>query len=548
MSEKIEDFGRVIPGAAKHRAAAWLEKMDFMGEESLHTQPLSKAFPHPDYASLLEEGHSPLKLGLIRVIRENLPTRPRGNDAYAARNQAAWAAAVRQIRSACIVMLSDMNFDDERVEVIAARTSPTSAGQPNPILMKARAYAALGHGKSLINVGLRKTILWGQLHYVFGEKSDMKVPNASLTPEGALEKFIERMQHAPEEAAPKRKAARPKFYTTPLAGGAVALCSKLGRNGAVRLGQFESRVSAVQWLNANMEAATERVIKAREAIDFRRETNDPRNGPRRRTGDVTPDDFMEMFGFSGVQFGNYVEGARRQEDLNNTWDSLMDLAEAIECDPSSLSIGGKLALAFGARGKGGKGAAAAHYEPGETVINLTKGNGAGCFAHEWFHAVDNLVARQLGSSALSYHTQTSAFARVIASQPVCERSRQLDRYRSSDYYSTTIEMAARAFETLVIQRLAEKGISNDWLANVLDRKTYDALCVLQGKEGDLYPYPDGEAEIRRIEPALQSTIDDARKAGLLHELKSVPQPAPEEEITEDELEPHMEEDGQLRFW
>jgi len=61
-------------------------------------------------------------------------------------------------------------------------------------------------------------------------------------------------------------------------------------------------------------------------------------------------------------------------------------------------------LAFGARGKGGKGAAAAHYEPDTTgkvtddtvVINLTRENGPGSLAHEWFHAIDNYFARMRG--------------------------------------------------------------------------------------------------------------------------------------------------------
>ena len=49
-------------------------------------------------------------------------------------------------------------------------------------------------------------------------------------------------------------------------------------------------------------------------------------------------------------------------------------------------VDGSLGLAFGARGVGGKNAALAHYEPDTKVINLTKYGGAGCVAHEWFHA------------------------------------------------------------------------------------------------------------------------------------------------------------------
>ncbi|EBZ5140158.1 hypothetical protein EBP35_26220, partial [Salmonella enterica subsp. enterica serovar Antsalova] len=104
---------------------------------------------------------------------------------------------------------------------------------------------------------------------------------------------------------------------------------------------------------------------------------------------ATPEKFSDAFGFRGVQFGNYVEGARRQSDLNRAYDSLMDMADVLKVPPKALSLNGRLGLAFGARGKGGKNAAAAHYEPGQVAINLTKGNGAGSLAHEWFHALDN---------------------------------------------------------------------------------------------------------------------------------------------------------------
>ncbi|MEK9231620.1 hypothetical protein, partial [Escherichia coli] len=75
--------------------------------------------------------------------------------------------------------------------------------------------------------------------------------------------------------------------------------------------------------------------------------------------------------------------------LNRAYDSLMDMADVLKVPAKALSLNGRLGLAFGARGKGGKNAAAAHYEPGQVAINLTKGNGAGSLAHEWFHALDN---------------------------------------------------------------------------------------------------------------------------------------------------------------
>ncbi len=110
----------------------------------------------------------------------------------------------------------------------------------------------------------------------------------------------------------------------------------------------------------------------------RRETNNERTGEDYRKGkDISPEDFTKAFGFRGVEFGNWVEQGRRQHDLNRAYDALHDLANLINVPTQALSLNGELGLAFGARGKGGKRPAAAHYEPGSVVINLTKNNGPG---------------------------------------------------------------------------------------------------------------------------------------------------------------------------
>lgn len=53
----------------------------------------------------------------------------------------------------------------------------------------------------------------------------------------------------------------------------------------------------------------------------------------------------------------------------------------------------RLAIAFGSRGKGN---ALAHYEPSRAVINLTKMKGAGSLAHEFGHALDDMLGQRLG--------------------------------------------------------------------------------------------------------------------------------------------------------
>ena len=70
----------------------------------------------------------------------------------------------------------------------------------------------------------------------------------------------------------------------------------------------------------------------------RNATNRDRTGPERRKGDVSPEQFSDAFGFRGVQFGNYVEGPRRQADLNRAYDSLHDLADVLNV-PTMVVLG-----------------------------------------------------------------------------------------------------------------------------------------------------------------------------------------------------------------
>ncbi len=127
-----------------------------------------------------------------------------------------------------------------------------------------------------------------------------------------------------------------------------------------------------------------------------------RRGAARRDRDVRDSDFSEVFGFRGVEFGNWNNQTERQELLNDAYDGLIDLSDVLGIPPRAISLGGELALAFGARGHGLSGARA-HYEPTRPVINLTKENGAGSLAHEWMHALDHYLWRR-GNPSIKWKT------------------------------------------------------------------------------------------------------------------------------------------------
>lgn len=98
-----------------------------------------------------------------------------------------------------------------------------------------------------------------------------------------------------------------------------------------------------------------------------------------------PEDLIEVYGYRGVQFGNWVQDAAGLYHVLCSGNAHADLAKVLDLPHKSLSFYGALGLAFGARGSG---RASAHYEPVNNVINLTKINGGGSLCHEWAHALD----------------------------------------------------------------------------------------------------------------------------------------------------------------
>ena len=113
----------------------------------------------------------------------------------------------------------------------------------------------------------------------------------------------------------------------------------------------------------------------------------------RRGRSMTGQDFLNAFEFKGGEFGNWMSEKDRQASLNLGYEALYDLAKTLQIGLKDVSLGQALSIAFGARGSGN---AMAHYEPMREVINLTKMKGAGSLAHEWAHALDDIVGKRLG--------------------------------------------------------------------------------------------------------------------------------------------------------
>ncbi|EGB0046630.1 LPD38 domain-containing protein [Escherichia coli] len=510
---KIEDFGEEIKGAAKHRYAQLAEAMGKTLEDGEYaTQPLSKLFPKPDYARLEKEGVDSDTLAMMALYRSEIPTRT-------SRNMQKWISIVKSGREATAGMLEGKIPAAKLADMMDSKPGLRSMSDTWKLL---RTLSALQIDKAS---GYR--VRSGVYSFVGGKRYDPPQMMYSLRDSKGRDLFFSESR---DELLKKAKAYFDEQGSRERETPATSADDRItfdvyrhkasgdifigyGKNRQKLKGGFESARDAHDYVRTHRDELVNQVKALREVSreEQRNATNRDRTGPERRKGDVSPEQFSDAFGFRGVQFGNYVESPRRQADLNRAYDSLHDLADVLNVPTKALSLNGRLGLAFGARGKG---KAAAHYEPGEVAINLTKGNGPGALAHEWFHSLDNYFGRYDVStdgkitSGGDYMTEAQRAGRVfkdgryvdaeypvrqevydafkgvmkaINSSDMLRRSERLDGVRSKPYWSTDVEMAARAFERYVQDKARMAGVENDYLVNI--RKADDH------GQPDTYAYP-----------------------------------------------------------
>lgn len=234
-------------------------------------------------------------------------------------------------------------------------------------------------------------------------------------------------------------------------------------------------------------------------------THIEREGKNYRYGfHVTPRKWQDEFDFYGVEFGNWTSQKDRQVSLDYCYDALKDLASVLDIEDSDIAFEGQLSLAFGARGCSH---ASAHYECLRRVINLTKMHGAGCTAHEWFHALDHYVGRVCKVPDGKFATETQfqdmipeSFRLLVNSLKKDEFGNETDYYKGSKHFdkhfakdsygcwSSTVEMAARAFACYVKDCLGRKS---DYLIAHADSYEFEyddkCLCAIpQGEEREIF--------------------------------------------------------------
>ena len=247
-------------------------------------------------------------------------------------------------------------------------------------------------------------------------------------------------------------------------------------NKAVRQAEQIDRAgtSAEKYIKSQTQAAG--YVVQSEAVNLERSGGREVHGVT--GGNVTPESVAKHFSIGNVDFGKSMPQDERAEYLQKAGGALTDLADMMGMDPGSVGANGKLAIAFGARGRGGKRAAAAHYEPSKRIINLTRFAGGGTLAHEWAHFLDHQIggndeprrnsthyASNLQRPSVPERTREAyaGLTKAIKGSQFSADAKVLDGKKKRAYFSSWHEMFARLFEAHTHDTLSKQGRTNTYL-------------------------------------------------------------------------------------
>ncbi len=545
---KIDDFGQKLGGSRKDMEAALRKEYT---DADIASVPLSKIWPKEEALSL----EDPFMAAFAYAAREEIPTKPKLS--YKVKS---WVEKVKLFRSLTRLNVSGAITKDKILDF-----SKNYPGLEN-FFNKVQLLELIENRKDWSRID--SVAIYPDAYKYDAGGIKVSSPYSSFKIDGRttisnvtdIKELAESVKGALSNDAPEKLM---QFEIRGRSGD--FFINKKGDKEYRALKRFTDLKEARAYWKENYDdlvAAWESVKESDNVkkSDIRGEENRPRTGQDWRNGrDITPEQFQEAFGFRGVEFGNWVsQGAGnrdRQGMLNQTYDALMDLSSLVGIPPKAISLEGTLGLGFGSRGKG---AALAHFEPGNLVINLTKTKGAGNLAHEWFHALDNYFQRKRGegkSQFITYYPERmmvhkegkwpgkytkatlnkrfemtgnknynpdmwtldpahplgvrpeieakfSELVQVLDDSPMKQRAEIIDKGKADGYWSRIIERAARSFENYVIAKMMKAGYNNDYLANVTNVTDFS-------RNPARYPYLL-ESEIAPVEDAFNNLFSEIK--------------------------------------
>lgn len=626
--EKITDFGKETGFARKDATKTYIDELIHMGELDADKHSLNELWPTINYKKIVRNNPElQSTFTMVRALREALPKKPRDSwhaDSFNKCLVFAQALAKQMLsidakesikedvfRSCLVEFLDDANENrNHQCQMYVKRVADLIS-----------LYERCGHEESMKPYFMDSYIRGDSIRYYGIWKSsanaDFNTPkikvfwgspiSESKDREDCLDDFAEKIRQEREAKAQIADASdgtaqKPKkhikfsvyFHQEEEHGKFVTKYFFIGKkiNGEIReFKRFDNVKDAHAYCKERpdeldaMYAEWKKTPEAHPNIDIFNIHGKHHDGP------VTMEEFDKTFGFKAVEFGDWVDNKRRQQDLNLCYDALIDLSNILHLPPKALSLNGNLALLFGCNGKG---RASAHYELDTGVINLTKKNGAGSLAHEWFHALDHYLNRLENKDSHLLYTDTDGIPQAISEKALLHfekpadlhpeplgsvESRKQEKVQLDDvglrdelkdamaeieyaidcsgvpkrsavndskgkgYWKTRREMSARCFEAVVDNLLAEQGIASPYLVNYTSKKSWDEGT---GKQ-DSYPYPTKEelpnirnayetliSQIRYTETDRGTALFSADDYTAFTEMQHITQPAMESELGEKE--------------
>ncbi len=529
---RIEDFGEHIPGARKDLLGSHLVSAA-VGDDL--PRKLTEAWPAPPWEKLAEahaaDKRDPDELAFLRAVRDHLRTRHGWRNEHWLCRPGQDGGGLLQVALGVMDGTATVQQGLARIKALASDWTTTYIANTTTL------YRHAGHARDLGTLRcFERYGKWEIAKPVAGRSGLYRSLLSADTLAEAAARLPEVLARLAGKAAERKKNG----------SGPCPYSIRWLREGGEALRRYGVwRRHATRWIRVYECAALskqEAIAEARERIRDHRDELDawferwrtipaarnPRDEPRTPAGNAgtdDPEEFTRRFAFRGVQFGNWVSAARRRADLTDTSQGLEDLAAVLGWPARTLSLGGTLGLAFGARGQGGPQRTRAHYEPALRVIAISKPAGPGSLAHEWFHALDHEASRLSARHRDGYATETwpdaehagtpagrlaralHGYGALLRSLGLFTRSATLDRRRpkSMPYWSTTRELTARAFEAWIRWRLDRIGIRNDYLVNIAPASRWNAPDDLELG----CPYPT-EDELDTIDEALSRVADAGR--------------------------------------
>lgn len=452
MEKTREDAGAIVYGARKFTRSAPLVTDDVDAME--HAERVKfilkeNVWPRPDWEQWREEGRCPLATLFVKTLYDSLPASPAtagnntsrrslkyrqqtildGKDDSVIEHQRNFVGAIKVVQTA---LDGCQTIDDVATACYIIRSQMGISGAYRQ-LNDADTYqsdrliygGSRSHHKTFPAQDSGRYSYIGWYPYTASNEPDSMQTKAMRFCDGAGHKFLEALpntvlhlddsidfENDSYEArllSPASKAiAKAMTYADQKAitdAGGIAEYLKTGNDASSNLWCWLESKRPVKNNDEANESGESRF--SRPHLDnLERTGQDWRNSK-----DVDEETMRRAFSFKAIQYGKSLSKkgseSERQAFLNLAFDAFADLASTMQVPPTMLSLNGTLAVAFGARGKGGKNPAAAHYEPvarfadettGESgvtgCINLTRMNGAGSLAHEIWHAISHSVAKE----------------------------------------------------------------------------------------------------------------------------------------------------------